>query len=60
MDMRCAFVAGEHASGGRRSDPRHYMVKYYHTGLGKVKFLATEAAREGEKSEEGASSVNVE
>ena len=34
--------------------------KNSHTGLGKVKFLAAEAAREGEKSDEGASAVNVE
>ena len=60
MEVRCACVVGKKLSGGQRSDPRHYMVKYSHTGLGKVKFLAAEAAREGEKSDEGASAVNVE
>ena len=34
--------------------------KNSHTGLGKGKFLAAEAARKVEKSDEGASAVNVE
>ena len=60
MEVRCACVVGKHSSGGRRSNPCHCMVKYSHTGLGKVKCIAAEAAREGEKSDEGASAVNME